>query len=290
MIANLKSIIESLVFVSETPLSLNRLKAILGDVDLRDIRLALAELKGEYEDRQGGFALQEVAGGFQFRTRSDYSDWIKKLLKPSPTRLSRAALETLAIIAYKQPIIRADVEHIRGVDSGGVLRLLLEKKLIRVLGRKDIPGRPMIYGTTKDFLEIFNLKDLSELPSPKEITSLGSPDRDEARDEAMDAEDVNTLAELSEGPAPAADVSQETDAPHELGLRPDAAETHETGVDMTPTPSGNEIQPPAESDTQENELSRFETSKSAPSPLDAPAADEASPTSTPPADQNESKA
>ncbi len=287
MIANLKSIIESLVFVSETPLSLNRLKAILGDVDLRDIRLALAELKGEYEDRQGGFTLQEVAGGYQFRTRSAYSDWIKKLLKPSPTRLSRAALETLAIIAYKQPIIRADVEHIRGVDSGGVLRLLLEKKLIRVLGRKDIPGRPMIYGTTKDFLEIFNLKDLSELPSPKEITSLGSPDRDDAQDEARDVEEVNTLAELSEGPAPAEDVSPETDPPLEIGLPAEAAETDGTDIDVTQAPTAKELTPSALSGTAKAELSHFETSKSEPpSPDDLPDGD----TPTPPADQHESKA
>ncbi len=287
MIANLKSIIESLVFVSETPLSLNRLKAILGDVDLRDIRLALAELKGEYEDRQGGFTLQEVAGGYQFRTRSAYSDWIKKLLKPSPTRLSRAALETLAIIAYKQPIIRADVEHIRGVDSGGVLRLLLEKKLIRVLGRKDIPGRPMIYGTTKDFLEIFNLKDLSELPSPKEITSLGSPDRDDAQDEARDVEDVNTLTVLSEGPAPAEDVSPETDPPLEIGLPAEAAETDGTDIDVTQAPTAKELTPSALSGTAKAELSHFETSKSEPpSPDDLPDGD----TPTPPADQHESKA
>ncbi len=287
MIANLKSIIESLVFVSETPLSLNRLKAILGDVDLRDIRLALAELKGEYEDRQGGFTLQEVAGGYQFRTRSDFSDWIKKLLKPSPTRLSRAALETLAIIAYKQPIIRADVEHIRGVDSGGVLRLLLEKKLIRVLGRKDIPGRPMIYGTTKDFLEIFNLKDLSELPSPKEITSLGSPDRDDAQDEARDVEDVNTLTVLSESPAPAEDVSPETDPPLEIGLPAEAAETDGTDIDVTQAPTAKELTPSALSGTAKAELSHFETSKSEPpSPDDLPDGD----TPTPPADQHESKA
>ena len=287
MIANLKSIVESLVFVSETPLSLNRLKAILGDVDLRDIRLALAELKGEYEDRQGGFVLQEVAGGYQFRTRSAYSDWIKKLLKPSPTRLSRAALETLAIIAYKQPIIRADVEHIRGVDSGGVLRLLLEKKLIRVLGRKDIPGRPMIYGTTKDFLEIFNLKDLSELPSPKEITSLGSPDQDDARDEAMDVEDVNTLAELSEGPSPTAGVSQETEMPAERGLSTDAAETEGTDVVMNPGPSAKELPSRMESGIAEDELSHFETSKSMPTPPDDLPNGE---TSTSPADQDESEA
>jgi segregation and condensation protein B len=210
---NLKYIIESLIFVSEAPLSINRLKAILEEVEPGDIRLALAELQGEYDARNGGFTLQEVAGGFQFRTRSTYSDWIKKLLKPSPTRLSRAALETLAIIAYKQPIIRADVEHIRGVDSGGVLRMLLERKLIRVLGRKDIPGRPMIYGSTKEFLELFNLKNLSELPSPKEITSLGNADSDDD----MPPDDAERLTEDPTSADSSADVSLETApaaAPH----------------------------------------------------------------------------
>ena len=204
---NLKAIVESLVFVSETPLSVERLQSILETVDRRDIRLALAELQDDHEHRQGGFLLQEVAGGFQFRTRAAHSDWIKKLLKPSPTRLSRAALETLAIIAYKQPIIRADVEHIRGVDSGGVLRMLLERKFIRVLGRKDIPGRPMIYGTTKAFLEIFNLKDLGELPSPKEITSLGSADTD---DDSVPVDEAQELAAMSKDATSAQNMSNET--------------------------------------------------------------------------------
>jgi len=170
----LSFIIESLLFVAEEPLSVQQLKAILETDDAEAIRNALQELADEYDRRGGGFEIKQVAGGFQFRTRSEYSEWVKKLLKPSPAKLSRAALETLAIIAYKQPIIRADVEHIRGVDCGGVLRMLLEKKLVRVLGRKDIPGRPMIYGTTRQFLEVFNLKDLRDLPSPKEIESLGT--------------------------------------------------------------------------------------------------------------------
>jgi segregation and condensation protein B len=170
----LKFIIESLLFVAEEPLSVQQLKAILATEDSDAIRTALQALADEYDRRGGGFEIRQVAGGFQFRTRSEYSEWVKKLLKPSPAKLSRAALETLAIIAYKQPIIRADVEHIRGVDCGGVLRMLLEKKLVRVLGRKDIPGRPMIYGTTRQFLEVFNLKDLRDLPSPKEIESLGT--------------------------------------------------------------------------------------------------------------------
>ena len=117
--------------------------------------------------------MREVAGGFQIRTRPEYRDWIKRLIQPKPIRLSKAALETLAIIAYKQPIIRNDIEHIRGVNCGGILRMLLERKLVRVLGRKAIPGRPLVYATTKQFLEVFELKNLEDLPTPKEISDLG---------------------------------------------------------------------------------------------------------------------
>lgn len=214
----LKYIIESLLFVSEEPIGLQQFKTVLDVAETAVIRDALAELAAEYDQRGGGFELREVAGGYQLRTRADYSEWVKKLLKPSPTRLSRASLETLAIIAYKQPIIRADVEHIRGVDCGGVLRMLLEKKLIRVLGRKDIPGRPMIYGTTRQFLEVFNLKDLRDLPSPKEIEALGleseedyaagegddtaaEPARDEEAAEAGDSAETNRPAAPSENVA-----------------------------------------------------------------------------------------
>ena len=100
--------------------------------------------------------------------------WIRRLLQPKPFRLSKAALETLAIIAYKQPVIRSDVEHVRGVDCGGVLKVLLERGFIRVMGRKEIPGRPLIYGTTRRFLEVFGLETLEDLPTPKEIEELGS--------------------------------------------------------------------------------------------------------------------
>lgn len=170
---DLKNIIESLLFVSDTPLTIERFKDVLETVDTKTIRQALQELSQEYESRQGSISLKEVAGGFQIRTRPEYHDWIKRLLKPSPHRLSKAALETLSIIAYKQPIIRSDVEHLRGVDCGGVLRVLMEKKLIRTLGRKEIPGRPLIYATTKRFLEVFDLKDLKDLPTPKEIEAIG---------------------------------------------------------------------------------------------------------------------
>jgi segregation and condensation protein B len=140
---NIKHIIESLLFVAEEPLTVDRIKRILTQAETADIRSAAAELAAEYEQRQGGFYLDEVAGGYQIRTRPEYTEWIKKLIQPKPLRLSKPALETLVIIAYKQPIIRSDVEHIRGVDCGGVLRVLLERKLIRVLGRKEIAGRSL---------------------------------------------------------------------------------------------------------------------------------------------------
>ncbi len=175
MTEDIKNIIESLLFVSETPLTIDRIKSVISTEDTRGIRSALNQLADEYESRSGGFYLGEVAGGFQIRTRPEYTDWIKRLIQPNPPRLSKAALETLAIIAYKQPVIRSDIEHIRGVDSGGVLRLLLERKFIRILGRKEIPGRPLIYATTKEFLQIFDLKDLKDLPTLKEIDAFGNP-------------------------------------------------------------------------------------------------------------------
>ena len=172
MSENLKYIIESLLFVAESPLTLDHFKTALEGFETSAIRTAIDELVNEYDRRDGGFVLRQVAGGYQFRTQSRYNEWIKRLIRPSAPRLSKAALEALAIIAYNQPIIRSDIEHIRGVDSGGVLRMLMERKLIRVLGRKEIPGRPLIYATTKRFLEVFELKDLKDLPTPKEIEEL----------------------------------------------------------------------------------------------------------------------
>lgn len=166
---SLKNIIECLLFVADSPISLERFKDVLELEDTKALRSTLEQIAAEYDHRQGGIFLNEVAGGYQIRTKPEYSEYVKRLLKPNPHRLSNAALETLAIVAYKQPVIRSDVEHLRGVDCGGVLRVLMEKKLIRVLGRKEIPGRPLIYATTKHFLEVFELKSLKDLPSPKEI-------------------------------------------------------------------------------------------------------------------------
>ncbi len=169
---NLKHIIESLIFVSGNPLSIEQIKAVLPEPDTKEIKQCLLDLIQEYEERNGGFYLRHVAGAYQFRSRPEYRDYITKLVQANPLRLSKAALETLAIIAYKQPAIRSDIEHIRGVDCGGIIRTLMEHKLIRVLGRKDIPGRPLIYSTTKRFLELFDLSSLRDLPTLKEIEAF----------------------------------------------------------------------------------------------------------------------
>ncbi len=172
-ILEIKPILESLIFVSETPVRIERLAEAL-DVDKESLKVPLHELVEEYRQRNGGFLLQEVAGGFQFRSRSEYAEWIRRLQKNKPFRFSRAALETLAIIAYRQPVTRAEVEYLRGVDSGGVVKTLLEKHLIRILGKKDIAGRPLLYGTTSDFLQLFGLADLSSLPTLKEFSELSA--------------------------------------------------------------------------------------------------------------------
>jgi segregation and condensation protein B len=175
-----KAVIESLIFVSESPLSLDQIKEVLQEVSKKEIQRLLSELQEDCERTQRGVTLVEVAEGFQFRTRPQHAEWVKKLKKTKPVTLSRPALETLAIVAYKQPIVRADVEKIRGVDSGGVLRTLLERKLIRILGKKDVPGKPLVYGTSKQFLEMFGLKDLSSLPTLKDLEGLGARPPEEA--------------------------------------------------------------------------------------------------------------
>ena len=204
---DLKNIVESILFVAEEPLTIDRIKRIIPEADTGEIREALQALSREYEVRRGGFYLREVAGGFQFRTCPPYTEWVKRLLQPKPPRLSRAALETLAIIAYKQPVIRSDVEHLRGVDCGGVLRALLERSLIRVLGRKEIPGRPLIYGTTRRFLETFDLKDLKDLPSPQEIESVAREKFDLSEDNGHT--DTDSQSEQKPDPDAAQPLSAE---------------------------------------------------------------------------------
>jgi segregation and condensation protein B len=169
---NIKAVIEALIFASDAPLALEKICIILSDVEKKEIKETLEKIVLEYNERQGGIYLQEVAGGFQFRTRPELSLWVKKLKSTKPHSLSPAAMETLAIVAYKQPIVKSEIESIRGVDVGAPLKSLLDRKLIRIVGRKDVPGKPIIYGTTRKFLEVFNLKDLMDLPNLRELKEL----------------------------------------------------------------------------------------------------------------------
>jgi segregation and condensation protein B len=175
----LKAAFEALLFVSHDPLSLEKLALVLEGVPKSSVKSAIQDLQAEYEASGRGLQILEVAGGYVMVTRPEQSLYIKRLTskaKPS-TKVSRSALEALAIVSYKQPITRADIEKIRGVETSGVLRTLLDQKLIRIVGRQDIPGRPILYGTGKQFLQRFGLRDLRDLPPLKELKELGSPEQ-----------------------------------------------------------------------------------------------------------------
>jgi len=170
--AERRAIIEALIFVSEEPLSAKVMAEVLRE-DRETVNAALAELAEEFNGRNSGLQLREVAGGWQFATRPEYHEHVRAYLKSRPSaKLSIASLETLAVIAYKQPVTVPEILEIRGVQSPSSIKTLLDKKLIVAKGRKETVGRPMMYGTSKDFLMQFGLKDLSELPSMEDFQDL----------------------------------------------------------------------------------------------------------------------
>jgi segregation and condensation protein B len=174
----LKGILEALLFVTTDPIPVTRFLGLLGAVTKQEVEQALTSLGHDYEQEGRGLQLTEVGGGYRIMTKAEFAPWLKRLEKvKAPAKLSRSALESLAIIAYKQPIVRAEVEQIRGVETSGVIRTLLERKLVRIVGRKDEPGRPIMYGTTKFFLEHFGLRDLSQLPPLREFRELGESEQ-----------------------------------------------------------------------------------------------------------------
>ena len=174
----MKRLTEAYIFAAASPLSLDRLSQLL-ERPRSELRTVIEQLQADYPPSARGFYLAEVAGGYQFRTAGDLAPWLRKLNKERTFRFSQASLEALAIIAYRQPITRAEIEYLRGVDSGGVMKTLLEKNLLRILGKKDVPGRPLLYGTSRQFLELFGLRDLNDLPTLKEFSAL-DPELDEA--------------------------------------------------------------------------------------------------------------
>lgn len=169
-----KQIVEALIIASDTPISENKIVGVIEDeITPGKIKKMVDELNESYSQSQRGFFIARVGGGYQFNTRQDLAPWLKKLYKGKiKARLSQASLESLAIIVFKQPISRVEVDSIRGVNSGGVLKNLLERNLITIAGRSSGPGKPLLYGTTREFLTYMGINDISDLPKPKEIAEI----------------------------------------------------------------------------------------------------------------------
>lgn len=171
--AKSRSIVEAILTASDIPVTAGKLVELIGgETGPKEVRRYVDELNEVYVESGRSFRITEVAGGFQFSVHHEFAPWIRRLLQEKPARLSQAALEVLSIVAFKQPITKAEVEHIRGVASDGVLRHLMEKGLIRISGRSDGVGRPLLYGTARDFLKFFGLKTLADLPKVREIEDL----------------------------------------------------------------------------------------------------------------------
>lgn len=197
---HLKAILEAVIFASEEPIGLSTLTGILesSGTSRTEIQQALQELLQEYsENSNRGLLLREVGGAYQFVTQPRLASFVQQLDVDKPKTLSQAALETLAIIAYRQPLVRSEIEQIRGVDSGGVLKTLLERGFIKIVGRKEEPGQPLIYGTTPAFLELFHLTNLEELPSMKEVEQI------------VDEQNRRASAPLAETAAPTGEAPED---------------------------------------------------------------------------------
>ncbi len=170
--SELKAIIEALIFASPEPVTVKTLTKLLDGETVEDINAAIDELKETYE-RPGGLRIVEVAGGYQIVTRSELHEWVRRLFHERTTqKLSVASLETLAVVAYKQPVTAPEIAEIRGVSAAGVVSTLVERKLVKIVGRKQVVGRPFLYGTTREFLDRFGLNDLSDLPKVEDVSEL----------------------------------------------------------------------------------------------------------------------
>lgn len=200
-----QSVLEALLFSAEDPLSEAQLRNVLCQPPLQDLREALYRTQDKFKRFNSGIRLVEVGKGWQFRTEVRCARWVAKLRGEKPLRLSKAALETLSIVAFRQPVSRAEIEDLRGVDPGGVLRMLCERGLTAITGRKDIPGRPLLYGTTNDFLGMFGLRDLSDLPTLRDLREL---QQDDPR-EGIGGTVVDYMSTLSEAMGPIEGVDED---------------------------------------------------------------------------------
>jgi segregation and condensation protein B len=228
-----KSIIEALLFMAGEPLTLDTIRKII-EVDKYNTERLIRELIEEYSLKNAGLFIADVAEGFQMVTNPACSPWVRKLLSTSvPKKLTQSSLETMAIIAYKQPIIKAEIEAIRGVNSDGVVKTLLEKRLVKILGRKEVPGRPLMYGTTSEFLQYFGLKDLSELPTLKEFQEVDMPEPPEGA-----PQEPGQIADAEGESGSVVDVAQQVQEGNQ-------SETEEP-VQPDSMDSATDVQPPIE--------------------------------------------
>lgn len=187
---NLKSAVEAIIFASEKPVTLEQIKKVLDNLSYAELRKIIDELKSEYQAQNRGFRITEIAGGFQMNACTAFAPFLKKLFKNrSAGKLSKPALESLAIIAYKQPLTKSEIETLRNVNVDGVMKNLADKNLIRICGRKKIPGRPFVFGTTREFLEHFGLKSLEDLPKIEDFTALAQ--------EAQAKNDIDPVSEVN---------------------------------------------------------------------------------------------
>jgi segregation and condensation protein B len=206
--AERKRIVEALVLAAREPLAAARIAEAVPGLNTAGARELLLELRADYQREGRGFELAEVAGGFQLRTPPELAEYVSRLEHERPARLSRAALESLSVVAYRQPVTRAEIELVRGVDCGPVLRSLLERHLLRIAGHRDVPGRPMLYGTTRRFLEVFGLSSLEDLPSLRDLDELV---RAASEAGAVEIEAAGSVEAPLSAPLPEADEAPEDD-------------------------------------------------------------------------------
>jgi segregation and condensation protein B len=227
-----RRLVEALVLGSAEPISAARIAQIVPHCKPGDAKDFVNQLNTEYQELDRAFEIWEVAGGYQIRTRAEFSGYLQQLQKQRPLRLTRAALETLAVVAYKQPATRAEIEYVRGVEAGPVIKTLLDRHLVKIVGHKEVPGRPMLYGTTKRFLELFGLASVKDLPNLRELEELareqgiGVAD-DEGEELAIGEIDGEAAEALADEASPALDAAP-------------ADETSEAD-DADPAPSSGEV-------------------------------------------------
>ncbi|MGE4650382.1 MAG: SMC-Scp complex subunit ScpB [Myxococcota bacterium] len=206
-----RRIVEAVVLAAPEPISAARIAELLPRCNPSQVRARIAELNAAYADARHAFEIWEVAGGYQLRSLPEFAPYLKQIQKTSPLRLSSAALESLAVVAYRQPVTRAEIDQVRGVDSGAVLRGLLDRDLIRIAGHRDLPGRPIVYATSRRFLEVFGLGKLGDLPDLREVEELGAAEGDVQGGQEVQLERAGGNASLAESPGQAAPSESEAE-------------------------------------------------------------------------------